>query len=213
MGNPKLVNKGKSQQFSLHKKPKQIVLAIGLLTRYFLWKTNVFPRTFIYMPCSLNNKVDSLKYFFFLKSTFGNQLYYLQIALGQGQETNVDQLLAEAANQGQWLCLKNLHLMSSWLSQLDKLVQDLNPHTEFRLWLTTEPHIKFPSTLVKSCLKVAYEVINTTFIGLLNFNYNNCVFKLQREQRQEYGNSILYSLQKKSRKLHKLTDTKNHSQT
>lgn len=33
----------------------------------------------------------------------------------------------------------------------------LSPHKQFRLWLTSEPHAKFPSILLQSSLKVTYE--------------------------------------------------------
>lgn len=72
-------------------------------------------------------------------------------------------ILLEAAEQGNWLCLKNLHLMISWLVQLDKMLQSLKPHKEFRLWLTTEPHDNLPDSLIKSCLKVTYEVYAEIF--------------------------------------------------
>ena len=33
----------------------------------------------------------------------------------------------------------------------------LNPNKKFRLWLTSEPHTKFPSILLQSSLKITYE--------------------------------------------------------
>jgi dynein heavy chain 2 len=33
----------------------------------------------------------------------------------------------------------------------------LVPHKNFRLWLTSEPHVKFPSILLQSSLKITYE--------------------------------------------------------
>lgn len=81
-------------------------------------------------------------------------------------------MLSEAATQGHWLCLKNLHLMTSWLPVLEKQLQSLTPHQDFRLWLTSEPHLKFPTMLVMACLKVTYEVIiyfKKTSTGVRNY--------------------------------------------
>lgn len=75
----------------------------------------------------------------------------------------MSEMLSEAATQGHWLCLKNLHLMTSWLPVLEKQLQSLTPHQDFRLWLTSEPHLKFPPMLVMACLKVTYEVHNYLF--------------------------------------------------
>ena len=44
---------------------------------------------------------------------------------------------------------------------LDLFSQELNslePHENFRLWLTAESHPKFPTILLQSSLKVTYEV-------------------------------------------------------
>ncbi|KAF4008811.1 hypothetical protein G4228_000485 [Cervus hanglu yarkandensis] len=45
---------------------------------------------------------------------------YHQIAMGQGQADLAVQMLKECARSGDWLCLKNLHLVVSWLPVLEK---------------------------------------------------------------------------------------------
>ena len=61
---------------------------------------------------------------------------------------------------GAWLCLKNLHLMAAWLPVLEKAVHVLAPHPDFRLFLTTEPHSKFPVSLLQACFKVGSQAAN-----------------------------------------------------
>ena len=82
---------------------------------------------------------------------------YHQVAMGQGQADIAIQLLRDCAINGDWLCLKNLHLVTSWLPTLEKELNVLEPHENFRLWLTTESHPKFPTILLQSSLKVTYE--------------------------------------------------------
>ncbi|VDD74961.1 unnamed protein product [Mesocestoides corti] len=98
---------------------------------------------------------------------------YREVAMGQGQLENALVEITKAAKSGGWVCLKNLHLVTHWLPVLEKHINsvvqphskaeaqgadvDQWPHPDFRLWLTTEPHSNFPSTLLQSCLKVAYE--------------------------------------------------------
>uniref|UniRef100_A0A1B6E6Z8 Cytoplasmic dynein 2 heavy chain 1 n=2 Tax=Clastoptera arizonana TaxID=38151 RepID=A0A1B6E6Z8_9HEMI len=82
---------------------------------------------------------------------------YNEVSLGEGQELFALQLFVEAGTQGNWLCLKNLHLMISWLPTLEKELQNLEAHPSFKLWLTTEPNDKFPSMLASCCLRVVYE--------------------------------------------------------
>lgn len=45
----------------------------------------------------------------------------LQVAMGQGQSDIAMQLLRECSQNGEWLCLKNLHLVTAWLPQLEKV--------------------------------------------------------------------------------------------
>ena len=41
--------------------------------------------------------------------------------MGQGQAEVAMQLLQECATNGEWLCLKNLHLVTAWLPSLEKV--------------------------------------------------------------------------------------------
>lgn len=61
---------------------------------------------------------------------------------------------------GDWLCLKNLHLMTAWLPALEKELNALvasGAHESFRLFLTAEPHARFSSIVLQSSLKITYE--------------------------------------------------------
>ncbi|CAF0769940.1 unnamed protein product [Adineta steineri] len=82
---------------------------------------------------------------------------YSEIAMGQGQMQIALDLLKKCSSQGSWLCLKNLHLVTSWLTTLEKELNALKPHKDFRLWLTSEVHPKFPTILLQSSLKITYE--------------------------------------------------------
>ena len=77
--------------------------------------------------------------------------------MGGGQNDIAIETIKEAAAKGEWVCLKNLHLVTPWLSVLEKEFKMLNPYKRFRLWLTSEPHVKFPSILLQSSLKITYE--------------------------------------------------------
>ena len=78
--------------------------------------------------------------------------------MGQGQSEIAISKIREFAEQGKWLCLKNLHLVTGWLPTLEKELNSLKPHTNFRLWVTAEPHVKFTPILLQNSLKVTYEV-------------------------------------------------------
>jgi len=40
--------------------------------------------------------------------------------MGGGQNETALALMKQAAEKGQWLCLKNIHLVTSWLPILEK---------------------------------------------------------------------------------------------
>lgn len=82
---------------------------------------------------------------------------YDELAMGGGQQEVAMNMLRQAAQNGSWLCLKNLHLVVAWLPSLEKELSSLDPNPDFRLWLTSESHPLFPSILLQQSLKVAYE--------------------------------------------------------
>uniref|UniRef100_A0A673BPT3 Dynein cytoplasmic 2 heavy chain 1 n=1 Tax=Sphaeramia orbicularis TaxID=375764 RepID=A0A673BPT3_9TELE len=77
--------------------------------------------------------------------------------MGQGQADVALATLRECSRNGDWLCLKNLHLVTAWLPLLEKELNALHPKAGFRLWLTAEVHPRFPPILLQSSLKITYE--------------------------------------------------------
>jgi dynein heavy chain 1 len=63
--------------------------------------------------------------------------------------TLADQAIANAARQGTWVMLKNVHLASSWLGSLEKRLQTLNPNPGFRLFLTMEANNAVPVNILR----------------------------------------------------------------
>lgn len=64
---------------------------------------------------------------------------------------------------GAWLCLKNVHLVLTWLPMLDKAIRSLEPKSSFRLILTSEPHPAFPASLLEACFKVTHTVFRAEY--------------------------------------------------
>ncbi|EKX39469.1 hypothetical protein GUITHDRAFT_160010 [Guillardia theta CCMP2712] len=93
---------------------------------------------------------------------------YRQIAMGQGQAENAIRMLNEAANEGTWLCLQNVHLVVSWLPVVEKILHSIQPQSSFRLWMTTEPHPRFPPILLQQSVKVTFEAPPGLKRNLLN---------------------------------------------
>lgn len=61
------------------------------------------------------------------------------IAMGSEEGyTIADQAITSAGRQGTWVLLKNVHLASSWLQDLEKKLFRLHLHENFRIFLTME---------------------------------------------------------------------------
>ncbi|CAN0084042.1 unnamed protein product [Sphacelaria rigidula] len=85
------------------------------------------------------------------------------VALGQGQAPAAIRMIEEGSRDGNWVFLANCHLMLSWMPVLEKaraIVEDLcvgEPHTDFRLWLSSAPNPKFPISILRCGLKMTTE--------------------------------------------------------
>lgn len=60
-----------------------------------------------------------------------------------------DQAIGVASRQGTWVLLKNVHLAPQWLGQLEKKLQTLNAHRNFRLFLTMEANPSIPVNILR----------------------------------------------------------------
>ncbi|KAJ7102434.1 dynein heavy chain protein 1 [Mycena belliarum] len=80
------------------------------------------------------------------------------VAMGSPEGfTLADQAIAAASRQGTWVLLKNVHLASTWLGQLEKKLQTLNPHRNFRLFLTMEAN---PTSIPVNILRQSRLIMN-----------------------------------------------------
>ena len=89
---------------------------------------------------------------------------FVNISMGQGQESPAETIISRFAKQGGWVMLQNCHLMSSWVPKLERLLEVVSEdaHTDFRCFLSAEPPPisswrNMPESLMQSCVKVANE--------------------------------------------------------
>ncbi|XP_030382925.1 cytoplasmic dynein 2 heavy chain 1 [Scaptodrosophila lebanonensis] len=82
---------------------------------------------------------------------------YQELAIGRGIEQRALEAVRQAAAQGQWLCVKNVHLVPHWLTQLERELGQMTKAPDFRLWLVCESTVGFSEAAIYRCLKVRYE--------------------------------------------------------
>ncbi|VDP72907.1 unnamed protein product [Echinostoma caproni] len=73
------------------------------------------------------------------------------IAIGSAEGfSQADKAINSAAKNGKWVLLKNVHLAPGWLVQLEKKLHSVQPHPNFRLFLTMEINPKLPVNLLRA---------------------------------------------------------------
>ncbi|KAM3486950.1 hypothetical protein MY8738_000076 [Beauveria namnaoensis] len=80
------------------------------------------------------------------------------IAMGSNEGlASADKAIAGAAETGSWVLVKNVHLAPTWLQSLEKRMESLNPHKDFRLFLSMESSPKIPVNLLRASRVLMYE--------------------------------------------------------
>ncbi|KAM6908086.1 dynein axonemal heavy chain 2-like [Lycodopsis pacificus] len=95
-----------------------------------------------------------------LAEASGMSKHFHALSLGQGQAPIAKSMIEEGVKNGHWVFLANCHLSLSWMPELDKLVEQLQvqePHSNFRLWLSSTPHPEFPITILQAGIKMTTE--------------------------------------------------------
>lgn len=70
-----------------------------------------------------------------ISKQLNTKLYSVAIGSSEGYDL-AERSIKEGVKQGAWVMLKNVHLDPVWLSELEKKIHVLNPHQNFRLFLT-----------------------------------------------------------------------------
>ena len=87
-------------------------------------------------------------------------LSYHNISMGQGQDVIAMNVLDLAHRQGQWVILNNVHLMPTWLLDVEKILDGYaveGSHENFRLFLTSDPSTTIPIGILARCIKLTNE--------------------------------------------------------
>merc|ERR1712159_20329 len=80
------------------------------------------------------------------------------ISMGQGQEIKAAELMKAAVVNGSWVLLQNTHLGLGYMRTLENTINSLEEvEPNFRLWITSEPHPKFPIGLLQIAIKMTDE--------------------------------------------------------
>eukprot|EP00746_Dinoflagellata_sp_MGD_P154845 gnl/MRDRNA2_/MRDRNA2_85065_c0_seq4.p1 gnl/MRDRNA2_/MRDRNA2_85065_c0~~gnl/MRDRNA2_/MRDRNA2_85065_c0_seq4.p1 ORF type:complete len:4104 (-),score=817.24 gnl/MRDRNA2_/MRDRNA2_85065_c0_seq4:76-11610(-) len=82
------------------------------------------------------------------------------ISLGQGQGPKAERLINLGRESGDWVCLQNCHLATSWMGALERIQEAQDPNKidpDYRLWLTSMPSPAFPVPVLQGGIKITNE--------------------------------------------------------
>jgi len=125
------------------------------IAKSFADSVNTTPLIFILSP-GTDPVADVIKF----AEKLGMLKRFESISLGQGQGPKATKMIENAQGTGGWCLLSNCHLMESWMSSLEALVEQLNPDNmsnNFRLWLTSMPAKSFPVQVLQNGIKMTNE--------------------------------------------------------
>jgi len=118
------------------------------------------PRTPIYFILSPGANVVADLDATAAKNGLQKGISYHNVSMGQGQDVVAMSWLETAHRNGHWVILNNVHLMPKWLIELEKKLDEYaaeGSHTNFRVFLTSDPSTSIPIGILNRCIKVTNE--------------------------------------------------------
>jgi len=103
---------------------------------------------------------DPTRSFYAFADSLGMNGKVNAISLGQGQGGIASRMIEDAVQKGGWVLLQNCHLSLSWMPELERIVENMEPdkiHSDFRLWLTSMPTPQFPVSILQNGVKMTNE--------------------------------------------------------
>ena len=129
------------------------------------------------------------------KYGFEKGVSYFNVSMGQGQDKIAMTNLEFAHRNGSWVILNNIHLMPSWLNELEKKLDVFaleGSHQRFRIFVSSDPSKGIPVGILARAIKLT----NEPPAGLkANLKRAFCIFSREYiEEADAKTKSILFGL-------------------
>jgi dynein heavy chain len=167
---------------------------------------NITPLIFI-----LSAGADPTEYLLNLarEKDYSERLHF--VSLGQGQGPKAEQLVKLGWDTGDWVCLQNCHLASSWMGKLEQIQESQDADKispDYRLWLTSMPSPTFPVPVLQGGVKITNEPpkglranMGRTFQDISDDVYEGCPAKPMEYKKMLYGLAMFHAVILERRKF------------
>ncbi|CAD2104163.1 Dhc93AB [Plasmodium vinckei petteri] len=121
---------------------------------------------------------------------------YINISMGQGQESVALKYLEEISKVGGYIYLQNIHLMTKWLKEFEEILDKIlsNAHKDFRLFLSsTIPFEDNTQLLPEKLLKKCFRVNNEKSYSLKE-NIKCCLDKFENKEYDTKIKTVIFGL-------------------
>ncbi|SCM22337.1 dynein heavy chain, putative [Plasmodium berghei] len=121
---------------------------------------------------------------------------YINISMGQGQESVALKYLEEISKVGGYIYLQNIHLMTKWLKEFEEILDKIisNAHKDFRLFLSsTIPFENNTQLLPEKLLKKCFRVNNEKSYSLKE-NIKCCLDKFENKEYDTKIKTVIFGL-------------------
>ena len=128
---------------------------------------------------------------------------FTNISMGQGQEEVAKIEITRCAKEGHWVFLQNVHLMESWLKDLELKLEEISTtaHKNFRMFISSEPPPAMfptmkiiPEPILQKCIKVANEAPADLKANMRRAYAQFSQEKIDRSSKKNEYKSILFAL-------------------
>ena len=190
-------------------RPDVITLSIQEFVTENLGKRFIEPPPFDLSSCFADSNVttplifvlstgsDPTRAFYTFADTVGMRSKVNAISLGQGQGAIAAALITEAQQTGQWVLLQNCHLAASWMPDLERICEAIDPdqvNKDFRLWLTSMPSKHFPVSVLQNGVKMTNEPPKGLRQNINNFYYQQNDDTLSVTDKPDAFRKLLFGL-------------------
>lgn len=171
-----------------------------------VWKESSINKPPLFLLSAGADPTNSIDEFAKKKKKFPTK----KVSMGEEQDKLGEEEIKNGFLTGGWVVLQNCHLDLDFMAKMEDILNPKNvePHEDFRLWITCEPHPQFPLGLLQMAIKVTNEPpkglkagMFRTFTTMINGDFLEKVEPLDQWRSMVFAVCFMHSIVQERRKF------------